>query len=1052
MSKIIGLDIGIASVGWGVIDSDRQRIIDAGVRVFAKAEAPKTGSSLAEPRRLARSTRKRLRRRQHRLERLKDLFVTSGLIAKTERESVFRSAKHAPSPWQLRSEGLTRQLSLEEWARALFHIARRRGFKSNRKGQLNDREVGKLLAGLEENARLLKQGSYTTVGEMFFKHPKFAAKKRNHSASYEHTVARELLVHEVEILFERQRRFGNVGASKGLEDEFLVIFSSQRSYDDNDQINRMRGSCTFEAKQPRAAKLSYSAELFVLASKCNSLRFAEEGQAHHHLSEEQRRQLKGLALQLSKLSYRQLRQKLDIPEASRFVGLNYTSAAKQGKDAEEQVFIELKGFHALKKAIEKSCGKTAWANLAAKPTELDMIAEILSCWKTDANRQRELLAIGLSQALVDALIPLAVFSQFINLSTAAIHRLLPLMEQGIAYAQACDQIYPSHDKPARNHRQQLLPLLPFEDIRNPVVFRALTQTRKLINAIIRKHGSPQRVNIELSQELSKSFQQRKSIENAQQQFRRQKERSCQQFASVYGHIPNGYELHKFRLHQQQNGRCPYSGQPIDSQRLIEPGYTEIDHILPWSRSFDDNLNNKVLVLSAENQQKADQTPFEYIAKQDPTNLNWQRFKAEVADYPQAKRWRLLKQNLDPKEAQALRQRNSTDASYIARYLKKFIKQNLKMTGSDRHPVQTSNRILSNYLKVRWGLLKGRGQSDRYHGLDALVVAGISPSLMQQLADASRGQELRGTDSCKKACKIHLPQPWQGFRDAALEYIESQVFVSRMPCRKLTGAAHQETVRSAKHLAEGYALIKTPLSNLTPQNLESLHDKDRNLSLYTALKARLAEYEGNGKKAFEAPLYMPSRSKKSKLSKAAPQVKSVKLRVSMNDGVAIKKGIAAHDRMVRTDVFERNGEYYLVPIYVADRVRAELPNRAITQRKAKSEWTEMDKNYRFCFSLHRNDLIKIKHKTKGRLLGYYAGCHSATGAINITLPDRSLPSCGNSWVSETKLAKMREKGHREIQGIGIKTGLEYFHKYEVDMLGAISRVHCGGDRLGFDNRQ
>jgi len=245
-------------------------------------------------------------------------------------------------------------------------------------------------------------------------------------------------------------------------------------------------------------------------------------------------------------------------------------------------------------------------------------------------------------------------------------------------------------------------------------------------------------------------------------------------------------------------------------------------------------------------------------------------------------------------------------------------------------------------------------------------------------------------------------------------------------------------------------VKTPLANLTLQNLENLHDKHRNLTLYSALKDRLAEYKGNGKKAFEEPFYMPPRAKKPKLHKPSPQVKSVKLRMSMDDGVPINKGIAAHDSMIRTDVFERHGQYYLVPIYVADRVKEELPNRAITQRKAKSDWLEMDDNYQFCFSLYRNDLIEIKHKTKGKLLSYYAGCHSSIGAINITLPDRSLPSCGNSWISDTKLAKMREKGDREIQGIGVKTGLEHFHKYEVDLLGAISRVRCGGDRLGLAN--
>ena len=1052
MSHIIGLAVGIASVGWGVIDTDKAQIIDAGVRVFTKAEAPKTGSSLAEPRRLARSTRKRLRRRHHRLQRLKDLFVASGLIANERRETAFRSAKHAASPWQLRDEGLTQRLLPEDLARALFHIARRRGFKSNRKSELRDKDVGKLLAGVKENTRLLKQGSYRTVGEMFFEAPRFAIKKRNHAAFYGHTVARELLVSEVEILFQRQRELGSRVAAKQLEEDFLTIFSSQRSFDDGDQINRMRSFCAFERKQQRAAKLSYSAERFVLASKCSSLRFGEEGKARQQLSLEQRCQLIELALQLSKLSYKQLRQKLNIHEASRFVGLNYTVASKQGKDPEEQIFIELKGFHALKKAIEKKSGEAAWTNLVAAPTQLDTIAEILTCWKTDDNRQRELLASGIPQALIDAVIPLNMFSQFINLSTRAIHRLLPLMEQGVDYDQACSKIYHGHRQPGPGQKRQLLPLISFDDIHNPLAFRALTQARKVINGIIRKHGSADRVHIEASEELTKTFQQRKRIENGKGQFRRQKQQAREQFSLVYGYLPSGYELHKFRLYQAQKGRCPYSGEAIDSQRLVEPGYVEIDHILPWSRTFDDSLNNKVLALSAENQHKGNQTSFEYIAKQDPDSTDWQRFKAQVADYPLAKRWRLLKQNLDQKEVEVFRQRNGTDSSYIARYLKNFIQHNLRMAGSDKRPVQTCNATQSNYLRVRWGLLKDADESERYHGIDALVVAGVFPNLTKELAEVSREQELgRGNDPEARG-KIHLPQPWEGFSQAVRDYVDNEIFVSRMPCRKLTGAAHQETVRSAKHLDEGYAVVKTPLSNLTLQNLESLHDKQRNLSLYTALKARLAEYEGNGKKAFEEPFYMPLGAKKTKRDSVSPLVKSVKLRVSMNDGVPINKGIAAHDSMIRTDVFERNGQYYLVPIYVADRVKEELPNRAITQRKAKSDWLEMDENCNFCFSLHRNDLIEIKHKTKGRLLCYYAGCHSSTGAINITLPDRSLPPCGDSWISEAKLAKMREKGDREIQGIGIKTGLEHFHKYEVDMLGAISRVHCGGDRLRFESRQ
>lgn len=66
----IGLDIGIASVGWAAVsldaDGNPNGILDLGVRIFDAAEHPKDGSSLAAPRREARGARRRLRRHKHR--------------------------------------------------------------------------------------------------------------------------------------------------------------------------------------------------------------------------------------------------------------------------------------------------------------------------------------------------------------------------------------------------------------------------------------------------------------------------------------------------------------------------------------------------------------------------------------------------------------------------------------------------------------------------------------------------------------------------------------------------------------------------------------------------------------------------------------------------------------------------------------------------------------------------------------------------------------------------------------------------------------------------
>ena len=78
MKYRIGLDIGIASIGWSVIMTDVEgepvRIIDLGTRIFDTAENPKDGSSLSLPRRQARGLRRIIRRREHRVERVKSLI------------------------------------------------------------------------------------------------------------------------------------------------------------------------------------------------------------------------------------------------------------------------------------------------------------------------------------------------------------------------------------------------------------------------------------------------------------------------------------------------------------------------------------------------------------------------------------------------------------------------------------------------------------------------------------------------------------------------------------------------------------------------------------------------------------------------------------------------------------------------------------------------------------------------------------------------------------------------------------------------------------------
>ena len=176
----IGLDIGITSVGWAVtaLDSNERPcgIIGMCSRIFDAAEQPKTGDSLAAPRREARSARRRLRRHRHRNERIRYLITQSGLLSSAEMDTLYEGVLE--NIYVLRVQGLDRLLLPKEFARLLIHLSQRRGFRSNRKNPTNE-EDGAILSAVNKNKTCMQEAGYRTVGEMLLKDPRFELHKRN---------------------------------------------------------------------------------------------------------------------------------------------------------------------------------------------------------------------------------------------------------------------------------------------------------------------------------------------------------------------------------------------------------------------------------------------------------------------------------------------------------------------------------------------------------------------------------------------------------------------------------------------------------------------------------------------------------------------------------------------------------------------------------------------------------------------------------------------------------------------------------------------------------
>lgn len=1058
-SLTFGFDIGMASVGWAVLSETR--IVALGVRAFDKAEIA-NGQNAGKPfnleRRMARLMRRRLRRRAWRLTKLSRLLKREGVIA--DAAYFQKQPNHMDSTWQLRKEGLDRLLTAEEWARVIYHLCKHRGFhwisRAEEKAAEGDAkgEGGKVKQGLKGTKALIQEKGYRTAAEMVL--AEFPQAQRNKGGDYSKALSRVLLADEFKQLFETQRKSGNLYATEAIETQVLGsgdrksgLFWAQKPALAGKDLLKMLGHCTFEKAEYRAPKASFTAERHVWLTRLNNVRITVDGKSRA-LSEAEHQICLLLPYQAGeKFTYKQLRSalvKAGLTENFKFTGFSYPSAKqaeeKKAKNPEDEVMVKLSAWHELKATLKKADLEDIWQNMSVQALDgktelLDSIAWVLSVYKDDAEVATELTKLSLpgSDKTVDALLEIR-FDKFHALSLKALRKIVPHMQRGMRYDEAClaaeyhhsqlhqtgkgehktlPSLYSGRDKDGR------MVFNPDLDVpRNPVVLRALHQARKVLNALVKTYGSPSRVHIELARDLSRPFDERRDIKREQEEFRDRNQKLREEFEAhpqFESYLKMGkstsrnYE--KWRLYNEQQCKCAYSVEAIELERLLEPGYLEVDHILPYSRSFDDSKNNKVLVLSRENRNKGNQTPYEYLggASDSPRWRDFVAFVEANKAWRQAKRSRLLRKDFGKEEAEGFRDRNLNDTRYIAKFFKNYVEQYLQLAeGSESQRCVVLSGQLTAFLRARWGFIKVRDESDRHHALDAVVIAACSHSMVKRLSDYSRRKEISQVregfvdmetgeivnPAALAQLEAHFPSPWADFRsevewrlkiddadelrttlkrlgsytDEALAKVKP-LFISRAVQRRGTAALHEATIRSAKKLSDEKSYVKVRLSKLKRSMLNSIIEWDlRNKSLVDALSNRLAEFGDDPQKAFAQPFFKPSQ-----IGKHAPLVRSVKVLSTQRTGLFVQGGIADLGEMHGVKVYKTTKAYFLEPLYPVDkaqRINVEpIPQDAIEQ-----------------FVLTKHDYVGLKIGEEV-IYGYFV-MYESDGRVTLRAHDQPKP--------------------------------------------------------------
>lgn len=1114
MSYVLGLDLGIASVGWSIVEPGN-RIIDLGVRVFKKAETDKEGDPLNLIRRESRLSRRRLYRRAHRLSRLLNFLISSGLIH--SKDEVLKNV-YNENPWALRTLGLNSVLTNNQLARVIYHICKHRGFYWASSADDGQADNGKIKKSLSSNQLVMKEKGYKTVGQMIF--TEYPNCQRNKYGEYSKSVPRTDLDKELRAIFKAQQSFSNpivtkdfINAIVGGGDRKTGFLWEQRPALQGEDLLKMVGHCRFEKDELRAPAANFYSEQLVWLTKINNLRVYDEDSQERPLTREERNLILNMPLEMkSDIKYSSLTsafEKANLWKSGQFKyksvdyeqkthkkntakSADITKSSK--KNPEDKVFYKSSHLHEIRKALGSSLSEE-WEKirtevLSGKYDRYNRIAYVLTVYKEDSDVIEQLSPYE-SRTLIEALLPVR-FSGFVALSEKSLKKIIPRMVLGKRYDEACSEANYKHYKQNQAEFKKLKYLPPLfsgrepngtlifnEEIadipRNPVVLRVINQTRKVVNAIVKKYGSPKSVHIELARDLAKSRAERNEIEKRNEEAASRSIKERDEFEKLFGSkCLNGTNLLKYRLYKEQDCKSMYSGKEIDHKRLFEKGYVQIDHILPYSRSYDDSQSNKVLVLTNENQDKGNRIPFEYFeAKQH--GFSWYEFEQWVKsckNLNQKKKRNLLRCSLSKDAKKDFLERNLNDTRYACRFVKNYIDSFLCLSeNSDNSGCVVVAGQLTAYLRNCWGLNKVREENDRHHALDATVIACCTRKIVQKVGAWSKSREMNSYNSSyvdpdspvdedeKLLQKLYVntrkpdfPKPWECFRsevesrvfESALEklkeklklqcsYTESELknvrtlFVSRA-CEKIgKGALHGDTVyrQTSEMRKENVAVKKVSLKKLKYARIGAIVDADtRNKNLCDALKKRYEEYARKiGKKiedfvdkdiakifADDNPLHMPNSDGQE--DPCNPIVKSVRVKEAFS-GVPIRNGVAGNSTIIRVDLFKKDGKYYCIPVYAWNKT---LPNRAYVSGKKETDWALVDDSFEWCFSIRQNELLKIKLKGE-TIFGYYNGFDRDRGSFNILLHDR-------------------QDGKDHKQGLirkGIKTAIS-ITKYDVDVLG------------------
>ncbi len=533
---------------------------------------------------------------------------------------------------------------------------------------------------------------------------------------------------------------------------------------------------------------------------------------------------------------------------------------------------------------------------------------------------------GFNDSASSVLANLSFEPDYARLSSRAIRKILPHLREGHDYYEACDLAGYNHSRSITKEEnenralKEKLDLVPMNSLRNPVVEKILNQVVNQVNAVMEhpEMGRPDEIRIEMARELKNSADERREMTEGigKATARNAAIKQILQKEFNFKRVSRN-DILRYKLWEECGHISIYTGKTIPRSEVFGNKY-DIEHIIPKSKLFDDSFSNKILCEREWNEDKGNQTAFDYLE----TKLSAEEFENykirvkklnESSGLSKTKYRKLLMPSAEIPDD--FIERQLRESQYIARKAKELLLQVTRQVsptiGSISSKLREDWELVEVMKELNWDKYEALGQTEiietrqgkrlkrikdwnkrndhRHHAMDALTVAFTKRSFVQYLnnlnarnGDNEMSRDVLGIQEKEmyrdKKGKLRFNPPMPNFREEAKKHLSgilisfkanSKVATLNKNRSKLKGKdEHVQQVltpRGQLHKETVYGKINQYVSKEVAVNAKltrDIADAVANKREREAILKRLEENGNDAKRAFagknsinKSPIYL-----------------------------------------------------------------------------------------------------------------------------------------------------------------------------------------------------